>query len=767
MSSAGLPQLASAGREALVLAAVDNLPAQSYCIIHPGSQHDAKFVFDSTWVKIEVPSSDSSGDPYETGNSGTGTAESDLINFDYVFPPKTSQEKVFQDVARSDVRKSLESFQSAIFIASGASGSGKTFAVTGGAQRFSDRGLIPRSVSALFEALAGQPDREEIEVSVSFYELYKDAVIDLLSERRRKVPVKATENGPQLVGLLRQVVATESDAYHLLFQGDSNRHFQSFAQNSETSRGHVFYLVHIAHRTTGQRAVLAFVDLAATIAVRNPANTAIAQSLDALKATLLALRDGREAFWESSILPQLLEPWLSPGSKSTIVLLSPVRFSSDVHQEAHEWLTFTRLAQEACCGKPLHSPLQANWSKKGLQVPASFQEGAETTDAKPTGEANKNEGVEGPRIEGAQTPPQTLGKVLHAGSYQPQVSGAVTPPAPNPQEVVSPVVGSRTPVMVNRVASPCRSAPRPVQAFTLPEASMIQRPASPTRALVPQVASPQASPPRNLSPLRHAALQVQPLSPPAQCRDGHSLAQPQQQHPGQHAMSRPSALAVQQQQAELQQLQQSLRPGGQRSGNETPLAARPASPLGAQRPMRSLSPGAARPGPETQALAAANAVPQRMVVRSTSPLVCAARESPLQMRRPESPMVPPPHMGPVYMMPVSPQRVPRAFGGPLLAPGGPRQQTMPMQPGMRPGMQPCMQPGIRPGMQPCIQPGMSQVPTAFMVAPSFVRMAPAPQAQATTPRSAAMRESDAKRSVSPVPAGTMERVVRGARQESK
>eukprot|EP00435_Cladocopium_sp_Y103_P022894 s2039_g5.t1 len=473
----------------------------SYCIIHPGSQlDDSKFQYDSTQVKIEVPSSDSSGDPYDDSGMSAGTAEEDVIAFDYVFPPKTSparQEKIFQDIARGHVRNALHSFQSAIFIASGATGSGKTFAVTGGAQRFSagsdlqiamaqsaartlapqaftrqvaplprladnqqsetrwfvwqlcqryrdnavepsekeleewwarccdfkpcvvvqavehqlqtswngqhdwrppfralhlleflrvqestakvareaiqrlrpllmflrvelpqfcgvttrllffdqeqdeslplerlqgsrtssnssiaehesdsqpeseqplpalpqskticvascnvqrvtflsnqDRGLIPRSVSALFEAMAAEPEREDVEVSVSFYELYKDAVVDLLSERRRKVPIKPTENGPQLIGLLRQVVSTESDAYHLLFQGDSNRHFQSFAQNSETSRGHVFYLLHITQRFTGKRAVLAFVDLAAPIAVRNPANTAIAQSLDALK----------------------------------------------------------------------------------------------------------------------------------------------------------------------------------------------------------------------------------------------------------------------------------------------------------------------------------------------------------------------------------------------------------------------------------------------------------------------------------------------------
>mmetsp|Transcript_10789 Transcript_10789/g.19171 ORF Transcript_10789/g.19171 Transcript_10789/m.19171 type:complete len:943 (+) Transcript_10789:47-2875(+) len=345
----------------------------SFCLIHPRTTlNDPKFSFDNSVVKIEVPTSDSSGDPYLDDTGDGGSAEEDVIKFDHVFPPNTSQERVFQEVARPHILAALTSFRNAIFIASGATGSGKTFAVTGGAQRFTDRGLIPRSVSALFEALSQRPEKDDVEVSVSFYELYKDSVIDLLSERRRKVPVKPGDNGPMLVGLLRQVVATESDAYHLLFQGDSNRHFERFPHNSETSRGHVFYLLHVNHVPSGSRATVAFVDLAAPIAVRNSANTAIAESVDALKATMLALRDGREPYWQSSILPQLLEPWLRPGighPQAHVCLLNPVRYEPDTRQEAHEWLSFIRLMQEAYSGQPLESsPVWKNrsssWEKE-------------------------------------------------------------------------------------------------------------------------------------------------------------------------------------------------------------------------------------------------------------------------------------------------------------------------------------------------------------------------------------------------------------------
>lgn len=893
---------------------------QSYCIIHPQSQLDSKFQYDSTQVKIEVPSSDSSGDPYDDSGMSAGTGEEDVIAFDYVFPPKTSQEKIFQDIARGHVRNALHSFQSAIFIASGATGSGKTFAVTGGAQRFSDRGLIPRSVSALFEAMAAEPEREDVEVSVSFYELYKDAVVDLLSERRRKVPIKATENGPQLIGLLRQVVATESDAYHLLFQGDSNRHFQSFAQNSETSRGHVFYLLHITQRFTGKRAVLAFVDLAAPIAVRNPANAAIAQSLDALKATLLALRDGREAFWESAILPQLLEPWLGPKSLASVVLLSPVRYSSDMHQEAHEWLTFTRLAQEAYSGNPLpYSQLQKNWSGKvqnALGLPASFQEPGVV---EPKEEAKKEEPPavapavafeqqsrvsqvsqvsqvsldypmlpsqtslchsqlpsqsvlsqasvpsqpsserreerqssavtsmvteteaqkasaasqgserdskpgepEGPKIRAevsqaqlaqlAQTPPGSGRKLVKAlspmASQAQYTSGMVTPPPPACMKPVSPLQGARSPIAA--AIEVLRDGERVTQVHSLPAGS-------PERPMLNGVPPVQAMPPpRHLSPLRQIITkQVSVVPPstgpgsaaePANLGAGHMAPAPAPAAPAAPApavaalpatsMQRPSTLAVQHQQKEMQYLNNLKRHVPQQlqgTQGSAPAFVRSPSPPGG-RAMRSQQLGTPIQAPRMEGAQPGHASPMVPQAGMTSFMPQAGAMTPM------SPMTP----APGAATPMAGALTPMAGGAATPMAGAPRTtysaypvrsdspmayQTRSLSPMARPVVTAVAAPitaatpmryGAFVQAQPMpvasygavmmqkrevVRPFAPQVPVAFKVAPPM-----AAQAASVTPRKAAApAETGAhrpSRSVSPLPAGTMERV-RVGRQESK
>ena len=53
------------------------------------------------------------------------------------------------------VEKLFEGFNGTLF-AYGQTGSGKTFTITGGAERYVDRGIIPRALSYIFGRLAEQ-----------------------------------------------------------------------------------------------------------------------------------------------------------------------------------------------------------------------------------------------------------------------------------------------------------------------------------------------------------------------------------------------------------------------------------------------------------------------------------------------------------------------------------------------------------------------------------------------------------------------------------
>ena len=84
----------------------------------------------------------------------------ELYNFTFngMLDEKSTQEQVFDVVARKMVDNVIQGFNSTVF-AYGQTGSGKTFTITGGAERYEDRGLIPRTLQALFQDVTQKSSR--------------------------------------------------------------------------------------------------------------------------------------------------------------------------------------------------------------------------------------------------------------------------------------------------------------------------------------------------------------------------------------------------------------------------------------------------------------------------------------------------------------------------------------------------------------------------------------------------------------------------------
>jgi hypothetical protein len=66
----------------------------------------------------------------------------------------------------------MEGYNATIF-AYGQTGSGKTFTITGGAEKYSDRGIIPRTLSYMFETFKDMPDRH-FQIHISYLEIYNE-----------------------------------------------------------------------------------------------------------------------------------------------------------------------------------------------------------------------------------------------------------------------------------------------------------------------------------------------------------------------------------------------------------------------------------------------------------------------------------------------------------------------------------------------------------------------------------------------------------------
>ncbi|CAL5230078.1 g13535 [Coccomyxa viridis] len=193
--------------------------------------------------------------------------------FDGVLPHNCKQDEVFDRLAAELLLGTLEGVNATIF-AYGQTGSGKTFTITGGPERYADRGLIPRSISFLFHSIAQRPTFLH-KVGISYLEIYNEAGYDLLApaeetrvvEDLPRVHIMEDEDGRlHMRNLSLHAVASEEEALNLLFLGETNRTISETPMNMASSRSHCIFTLHIESRQVGQevikRSKMHLVDLA-------------------------------------------------------------------------------------------------------------------------------------------------------------------------------------------------------------------------------------------------------------------------------------------------------------------------------------------------------------------------------------------------------------------------------------------------------------------------------------------------------------------------
>lgn len=221
--------------------------------------------FDSSSIKFHV-------DRRSESDVINNSVENYNFNFDRVFEPKASQEDIFNMVAKDCVLSALDGFNSTIF-AYGQTGSGKTYSITGGTDSYNDRGIIPRSLSLIFEEVAKRTDYEW-SVRISYLQIYNRKGQDLLNrgkdartlEDLPPVSIHASDDDVVTKGLEAHPSTSVHEALNLLFLGDTNRLYCETSMNKTSSRSHCIFTVSLEARAHGsaniRRSKLNLVDLA-------------------------------------------------------------------------------------------------------------------------------------------------------------------------------------------------------------------------------------------------------------------------------------------------------------------------------------------------------------------------------------------------------------------------------------------------------------------------------------------------------------------------
>ncbi|XP_054251294.1 LOW QUALITY PROTEIN: kinesin-like protein KIF6 [Indicator indicator] len=199
--------------------------------------------------------------------------ESYKFKFQKIFDQEEKQDVVFDSIAKPVAESVLAGYNGTIF-AYGQTGSGKTFTITGGAERYSDRGIIPRTLSYVFNKL--QKDSSKIYTThVSYLEIYNECGYDLLDPRHEasrledlpKVTImEDPDQNIHLKNLSLQQASNEEEALNLLFLGDTNRMIAETPMNQASTRSHCIFTIHISSKEPGsatiRRSKLHLVDLA-------------------------------------------------------------------------------------------------------------------------------------------------------------------------------------------------------------------------------------------------------------------------------------------------------------------------------------------------------------------------------------------------------------------------------------------------------------------------------------------------------------------------
>ncbi|XP_065536100.1 kinesin-like protein KIF6 isoform X2 [Lathamus discolor] len=199
--------------------------------------------------------------------------ESYKFTFQKIFDQEAKQDVVFDSIAKPVAECVLAGYNGTIF-AYGQTGSGKTFTITGGAECYSDRGIIPRTLSYIFDQL--QKDSSKVYTThVSYLEIYNECGYDLLDPRHEasrledlpKVTImEDPDQNIHLKNLSLHQATNEEEALNLLFLGDTNRMIAETPMNQASSRSHCIFTIHISSKEPGsattRRSKLHLVDLA-------------------------------------------------------------------------------------------------------------------------------------------------------------------------------------------------------------------------------------------------------------------------------------------------------------------------------------------------------------------------------------------------------------------------------------------------------------------------------------------------------------------------
>ncbi|KAF4989417.1 hypothetical protein FGRMN_9142 [Fusarium graminum] len=270
-------------------------------------------------------------------------AEEFSFAFNGVYDRSTTQEELFTAEVAPHVKSLFQGYDVTIF-AYGVTGTGKTHTMRGG-MKLADRGVIPRMLSNVFrrgkKIMKDTRGETDVQVFLSYYEIYNDKVYDLLEPPEKRTPtglaLRAEASGKTVVvGLSERSCEDLKDFEKMYIEANNNRVTASTKLNAHSSRSHAILRVKLVQTTANavQESTASAIDLAGSEDNRRTDNgkerlvesAAINKSLFVLSQCIDAIGRGDKRIpYRESKMTRILSLGQNDGITVMILNLSPLR----------------------------------------------------------------------------------------------------------------------------------------------------------------------------------------------------------------------------------------------------------------------------------------------------------------------------------------------------------------------------------------------------------------------------------------------------------
>ncbi|XP_032048666.1 kinesin-like protein KIF2C isoform X2 [Aythya fuligula] len=263
--------------------------------------------------------------------------ETQAFRFDFSFDELASNEMVYRFTARPLVQTIFEGGRATCF-AYGQTGSGKTHTMGGdfsGRAQNASKGIYAFASQDVF-LLLNQPRyrSQDLEVYVTFFEIYNGKVFDLLNKKAKLRVLEDGKQQVQVVGLQERQVSCAEDVIRMIEMGSACRTSGQTFANASSSRSHACFQI-ILRRRGKMLGKFSLVDLAGN---ERGADTSSAdrqtrmegaeinKSLLALKECIRALGQNKShtPFRESKLTQVLRDSFIGTNSRTCMIaMISP------------------------------------------------------------------------------------------------------------------------------------------------------------------------------------------------------------------------------------------------------------------------------------------------------------------------------------------------------------------------------------------------------------------------------------------------------------